>query len=110
MKQKWVAMSYEALLWHRSAFYDVEMGLYEIGLSFYELKRVMGSGIWVTPSALWMCLGLLGGASSVGCADSGWGLDLAWRSWVGGGGRFKCAAEGGTGRHASCVYLEQRGI
>lgn len=32
---------------------------------------------------LWTCLGLLDGVRSESCADSGWGLDLGWRSWVG---------------------------
>ncbi|MBF1735936.1 MAG: hypothetical protein HXP04_05800 [Trueperella pyogenes] len=32
---------------------------------------------------LWTCLGLLDGVRSESCADSGWGLDLAWWSWVG---------------------------
>ena len=30
-----------------------------------------------------MCLGLLDGVRSESCADSGWGLDLGWWSWVG---------------------------
>ena len=32
---------------------------------------------------LWTCLGLLDGVRSESCADSGWGLDLGWGSWVG---------------------------
>ena len=32
---------------------------------------------------LWTCLGLLDGVRSESCADSGWGLDLGWWSWVG---------------------------
>ena len=32
---------------------------------------------------LWTCLGLVDVVRSEGCADSGWGLDLGWWSWVG---------------------------
>lgn len=40
---------------------------------------------------LWTCLGLLDGVRSESCADSGWGLDVAWWSRAGGGGRFESA-------------------
>ena len=32
---------------------------------------------------LWTCLGLIDGVRSESCADSRWGLDLGWWSWVG---------------------------
>lgn len=41
------------------------------------------------PDCAVIASGVLHGAFPECCADSGWGLDVAWRSQAGGGDRFE---------------------
>ncbi len=68
-------MSYEGVYVIETPFYDIEMGSYEIGMSFCELARTAARPLGDLNCAMDVP-GLFDGVRSESCADSGW--DSTW--------------------------------